>query len=229
MALVYGTATFLMQGALRLLGDWKVEGRECVPPKGPLLIVSNHQSNMDPPILSASIPRRINFMAKRGLFHNPVASHLLKAYGAFPLNQNGGDLAAIQRSIKLLSLDAAMVIFPEGTRSPGAMRKAIPGIALIALMSGAPILPVGITGTERIGPPWQVAIPTGEFRVTIGQPFSIPPMEGKVKREQLETITTMIMERVASLLPESYRGVYGLQEKRPFLEVASEERGNGST
>ena len=229
MGLVYNTSTFLVRGALRLFGDWKVEGRECVPPKGPLLVVSNHQSNMDPPILSASIPRRINFMAKRGLFHNPIASHMLKAYGAFPLNQNGGDLAAIQQSVRLLSKDAAMVIFPEGTRSPGAMRKAIPGIALVALRSGAPILPVGITGTERIGPIWQVAIPTGEFRVKIGQPFSIPPMEGRVGREQLEAIATMIMDRVAALLPESYRGVYALKEKSAFPEVAGEERGNGST
>ena len=229
MSLIYGTATFLVQGALRLFGDWKVEGRECVPPKGPLIVVSNHQSNMDPPILSASIPRHINFMAKRGLFHNPVASYLLKAYGAFPINPNGGDLAAIQRSIKLLQRDAAMVIFPEGTRSPGAMRKAIPGIALVVLRSGAPILPVGITGTERIGPLWQVAVPRGEFKVRIGQPFSIPPMEGRVSREQLEAITTMIMERVAVLLPESYRGVYALKKKSPFLEVASGERGNGGT
>ena len=229
MGLVYSTSMFLMRGALRLFGDWKVEGREYVPPKGPLLIVSNHQSNIDPPILSASIPRPINFMAKRGLFHNPVASHFLKAYGAFPLNQNGGDLAAIQWSLKMLSRDAALGIFPEGTRSPEAMRKAIPGIAMIVLRSGAPILPVGITGTESIGPPWQVAIPRGEFRVRIGQPFSIPPMEGKVTRGQLEAITTMIMERVAALLPESYRGVYALKEKEPFLEVASGERGNEGT
>lgn len=229
MGLVYSTATTLVRGALRLFGDWKVEGRECVPPMGPLLVVSNHQSNMDPPILAASIPRRINFMAKRGLFHYPVVSLFLKAYGTFPLNRDGGDLAAIQWSIKMLSRDAALGIFPEGTRSPGAMRKAIPGIALVALRSGAPILPVGITGTERIGPLWQVAIPRGEFRVRIGQPFSIPPLEGRVSREQMEAITTMIMERVAALLPESYRGVYAIKGKGPFLEVAGEERGNGGT
>ena len=64
MGLVYSTSIFLMQNALRLFGDWKVEGKECVPPKGPLLIVSNHQSNLDPPMLSASIPRPVNFMAK---------------------------------------------------------------------------------------------------------------------------------------------------------------------
>ena len=211
MGLVYNTANVLMRGALRLFGDWNVEGREHVPPTGPLMVVSNHQSNLDPPMLAASLSRRIYFMAKRGIFHDPVISFLLRAYGTFPLNRDGGDLAAIQWSLRMLGQDAVIGMFPEGTRSPGSMRQAIPGIALIALRSGAPILPVGMTGTERTGPPWQVAIPTGEFRVKIGQPFSIPPIEGKVSREQLEAITTMIMERVAALLPESYRGVYAVK------------------
>ena len=229
MGIIYSTSNILLKGALGIFGDWKVEGRECVLPKGPLIIVSNHQSNLDPPILAVSIPRRINFMAKRGLFHNPVASHFLKAYGAFPLNQSGNDLAAIQRSIRILSRDGALVIFPEGTRSPGAMRKAIPGIAVIALRSGAPILPVGITGTEVIGPPWQIAIPKGKFRIRIGQPFSVPPMEGAVVRGQLEAITTMIMERVAALLPENYRGVYDLGQNRAVSETAIGDSGNGGT
>jgi 1-acyl-sn-glycerol-3-phosphate acyltransferase len=227
MGIIYGTSNLILKGALRVFGDWKVEGRECVPPKGPLIIVSNHQSNMDPPILAVSIPRHITFMAKRGLFQNPVASHFLKAYGAFPINPSGNDLAAIQRSLKILSRDGALVIFPEGTRSPGAMRKAIPGIAMIALRSGAPILPVGITGTEVIGPPWQIAIPKGEFNVNIGQPFSVPTMEGAVVRGQLEAITTMIMERVAALLPESYRGVYDPVKSGVVSETAGGDSGNG--
>ena len=163
MGAVYGLSNTLMRGALRIFGDWKVEGRE------------------------------ITFMAKRGLFRNPVASQFFRAYGAFPLNESGNDMGAIQRSVRLLERDGALGIFPEGTRSPGGMRKAIPGISLIALRSGAPILPVGIVGTEVIGPPWQVAVPKGSFSIRIGQPFTIPHMEGNIVRGQLEAITTMIM------------------------------------
>jgi len=223
MGVVFSTANVLMRGALRLLGDWKVEGVECVPPRGPLLVVGNHQSNIDPPLLAASVPRRLYFMAKRGVFHDPVVSFLLRAYGAFPLNRDGGDLRAIQWALRMLSQDGALGVFPEGTRSPGAMRRALPGIAMIALRSQAPILPVGMTGTERIGSIWQVAFPRGEFRVRIGQPFSLPPIEGKVSREQLEAITTMIMERVAALLPESYRGEYSRKRQGLSLGVGGGE------
>ena len=155
MGVVYSSATFMMRNALRVFGDWQVEGKECVPPRGPLIVVSNHQSNMDPPVLTASMPRRVFFMAKRGLFNGPILSFLLKAYGAFPLNRDGGDLAAIQWCLKMLDSGSAIGIFPEGTRNPKAMQKGIPGIAMIAIKSGAPILPVGMTGTERTGPPWQ--------------------------------------------------------------------------
>ena len=220
MGVVYSSARFMMRNALRIFGDWQVEGRECVPPRGGLIVVSNHQSNMDPPLIMASLPRRVHFMAKRGIFNGPILSFLLKAYGAFPLNRAGGDLQAIQWSLKMLDDGAAIGMFPEGTRSPGGMRKGIPGIAMIALKSGAPILPMGMTGTERTGPPWQVAMPKGEFRVKIGQPFSLPNIEGRVGREQLQSMTDMIMERVAALLPDDYRGVYDIRSPAPPPEQA---------
>ncbi|MBI2855569.1 MAG: 1-acyl-sn-glycerol-3-phosphate acyltransferase [Chloroflexi bacterium] len=223
MDLVYRMSNTMMRGALRLFGDWEVEGKECVPPMGPLLVIANHQSNLDPPMLGASLPRRIHFMAKRGVFVNPLVSLFLRAYGAVPLERDGSDIKAINWTLRMLQRDAAIVVFPEGTRSPGAMRQAMSGVALIALRSGAPILPVGMTGTERIGPIWQVAVPRGTFRVRIGQPFSLPSIEGRVSREQLGALTTMIMERVAALLPESYRGVYSLRGKEGLREVAGEK------
>ena len=81
MPLIYNVSNFMMRGALRLFGDWKVEGKEYVPPMGPLIVVSNHLSNLDPPMLASSMPRRVHFMAKAGLFRNPIAAAFFRTLG----------------------------------------------------------------------------------------------------------------------------------------------------
>ena len=211
MGVVFSTSNVLMKWALRFWGDWQVEGRENVPQDGPLIVVSNHLSNLDPPILAASIPRRLYFMAKRGIFHDPVVSSFLKAWGAFPLNRDGADISAIRWSLQTLERGGGLAIFPEGTRSPKGIKNPISGVALIARKSGAPILPVGITGTESVGPPWQIAFPRGEFKVNIGTPFTAGQnYDSETSRNDLEATTNDIMERVASLLPKNYRGIYPL-------------------
>ncbi|MBI4337766.1 MAG: 1-acyl-sn-glycerol-3-phosphate acyltransferase [Chloroflexi bacterium] len=211
----YSVSNFLLKGALRAFAHWEVEGRENVPPFGPLIVVANHQSNLDPPLLGVSIPRRLRYMAKRKLFKSLFGT-FLRAYGAMPLDLDGRDVAALRGALHLLSCDGALVLFPEGHRYPGqGMHRASPGVAYLALKSQAPVLPVGITGTERIGPIWRVVFPTGHLRVRIGQAFTLPAIEGKLPRQQLEALTTMIMQRVAALLPPQYQGVYRLPETSP--------------
>ena len=212
MNLVYNTCNIMLRGVLKTFAHWTVEGRENVPPMGPLLVVANHQSNMDPPLLTASIAnRRLYFLAKEGIFINPIVRAFLRSFGAFPLKRTGTDVQSFRWLTRKLASDQAVVIFPEGTRRPGSMRESAPGVALLALRCEVPILPVGITGTERMSPLWRVAFPTGDIKVRIGQVFSLPVIEGKVRRPQLEELTRMIMQRVAALLPESYRGLYSLK------------------
>jgi len=110
--------------------------------------------------------------------------------------------------LQMLERGEAVVIFPEGTRSSGGLRRPLSGVAMLHLRSQAPILPVAITGTEHLGPPWRVFFPTGTIGVRIGQPFTLPSIEGKLSRTQLAQLTDMIMQRVAQLLPPRYRGVY---------------------
>ena len=206
--MIYSASNALQRTLLRLFADWEVTGRENVPPMGPLVIVCNHLSNLDPSMLAASLPRRIRFLAKRGIFKSPVAGWFLRSYGAFPLNRDGIDVRAYRWALNHLATDGALVLFPEGTRSNGAMARAKQGVVNIVLKTGAPILPVGITGTEDTGHWINVLHPTGTIRVNVGQVFSLPHIEGKPGKELLESLTTSIMLRIAELLPESYRGAY---------------------
>ena len=214
---------FLQRLTLRAFADWQVVGRENVPPVGPLVVVANHLSNFDPPLLSASIPRRTRFLAKKGMFKGPFANWFLRAYGAFPLDREGADVSAYRWVLNQLGHDEVIVFFPEGTRNKGGMKKAHPGVARLALKSQAALLPVGITGTERLGSYLRVVNPTGKLRVNIGTAFTIPFIEGSPSREVLDSITDMIMQRVAALLPASYQGVYRIKtrEAAPVPDGAS--------
>ena len=200
-------------------GSIRVTGRRRVPPDGPLIIVANHQSNADPPVMVYAIPRAIFFVAKRSLFRGPVVSYLLRAVHVYPVDRDGRDLAALRWAQGTLGAGKALLIFPEGTRSPGALRKATDGLAYLALSSGAPILPVGITGTERIRGMFRIAFHFRRLRVTIGEPFTLPRAEGPLDRAQLQAATDEVMGRIAALLPADYRGVYaegvtGSEEER---------------
>jgi len=207
---VYRVCRAGMRTVLRLFADWEVEGVENVPMWGPLIVASNHLSNLDPPLLTASIPRRLHFLAKRTLF-KPGVAQFLRAYGAYPLDRDGRDVGALAWALRLLQRDGAIALFPEAHRNPyRGMQRAVPGVALLALRSGAPILPVAITGTERLQPLWRIPFPTGRIRVRIGPPFSLPLVEGRPSREVLQALADQVMHRIALLLPPEYRGVYAL-------------------
>ena len=215
MSLPYLAGTTLAKICFNAFARWEVEGREAVPPKGPLIVVSNHLSNSDSPVLVASLPRTLHFTAKDGLFSNPLASAFLKSVGVHPLNRNRGGAEALRWNLKLLEEDRSVVFFPEGTRSRnGGMSKGKPGIAYVAAKSQAPILPVGITGTENIKGFWRIPFPLCRIEVRIGDPFTLPVLEGKLSRPVLEHLTDTIMYRIAALVPQRYRGYYDAQESR---------------
>ena len=219
MDLLFPVVKFLQRIVLTVFADWEVTGRENVPPVGPLIVVANHQSNFDPSLLATSLPRRVQFLAKRDMFRGPLVSWFLQHYGAFPLNREGADHRAYRWILDQLQHDKAIVVFPEGTRSRGGMKKALPGVASLALKSEASLLPVGITGTGHMGTWARIFNPTGHLRVNIGRAFSLPPITGKPSKEVLDSLTDVIMTRIAALLPPSDQGEYSIRE-----QLAARER-----
>jgi 1-acyl-sn-glycerol-3-phosphate acyltransferase len=197
-----------MRRLLWLLSDFRVDGRGNVPLEGPLLVVSNHLNNTDPIVLGAVLPRRVVFMAKVELFRVPVFGRMVKAYGAFPVRRFEADLKALRVSSNVLASGLALGMFPEGHRSrTGGLLRAHPGTALVALRSGALILPVAITGTENLRSPWAILRRRPRVRVVVGTPFRLGE-PGPARGEAVAAGTDRIMREIAALLPASYRGVY---------------------
>lgn len=214
MSLFYYLETFLAKLVLRLVTRWEVRGKENVSTDGPLVVASNHLSVADPPVLAASIQRRVVFMAKVESFRHPIQGPLVRGFGAFPVRRGQVDREALRWAQETLKSGLALGMFPEGTRSVAAkLQEGRPGTALVALRGGAPILPVAVTGTERVrGIGFIFArVP---ITVNIGQPFVLPPVDGKLTRDQLAKATKVIMERIAELLPAGYRDEHGDQEGR---------------
>jgi 1-acyl-sn-glycerol-3-phosphate acyltransferase len=197
-----------VQTILRLFTSWQVKGRENIPSQGALLIVANHLNLADPPLVSVSLRRKAIFMAKEELFRSRFTAYFISSFGAFPVHRGQLDRQALRQAERVLADGLALVMFPEATRSKNAqLQRAFPGSALIALRSGVPIVPVAITGTERVkGLSWMLHRP--EIKVDFGQPFHLPVVNGKVSKAELNEFTDTIMEHIAELLPVEYRGYY---------------------
>ena len=211
-ALLYFISRLMVKLLLPLLTRYRVRGRDNIPSQGPLIIVANHLNLIDPPLLSISLHRRAMFMAKEELFHSKIASYLVGSIGAFPVCKGRLDRKALRRAMQVLADGLVLVIFPEGRRSRGGrLSAAFPGAALIALRGGVPIIPVGITGTEKLkGLAWLWCRP--EVTVNIGPPFSLPKASSKLTKVELSRLTDVIMGRIAELLPTEYRGYYADRE-----------------
>ncbi len=208
MNLFFWSCNISFAASLGIWADYERTGQENEPSSGPLLVVANHQSNMDPPIVARSISRRTLFPAKRELFKIRLANLLLRMWGSFPLTRGEPDANAYRKILSTLGEpNGCVTLFPEGTRSQGSMREAQSGPAMIALRTGVTVLPIGITGTKELNGIVRALYPIGTIRVQIGRPFRV--VDGGVgRKEAVNGATVEIMGRISELLPESFRGVY---------------------
>jgi len=202
----------------RAMSRISIEGAiDEIPRDGPLIIAANHASNFDAPVVGAwlipRLGRRIHWLGKRELFAWPIVGWVAANGGVHPVDRDSADVEAFRLASRILEGGHVLFVFPEGTRSPdGTLQGARDGVALLALRTGAPIVPIGIGGSNRVWPKGQrFPHPGGHVVVRIGRLFR--PVEelpaGTDRRTAKGLVTRMIMERIAALLPVRQRGVYG--------------------
>lgn len=183
----------LVRAAFRV----REQGREHVPRAGAAILAGNHRSYMDPVILWAISPRPVAFMAKKELFHGFLGWALPRLW-AFPVDRSGADRAALQRAQAVLSGGGLVGIFPEGTRQDAdVLGEAHGGAAFLALRAAAPVVPVGIVGTEIVWPRGQRLPKLRRVTIVYGEPLHPDQFpRGGSRREQVDALTRAIMDRI---------------------------------
>ncbi len=216
---------------VRCLTRIRIDGPlERVPRTGPLIVAANHLSNADAPIiagwLTPALGRRIHWLGKREIYSFPLAGPFLRGVSIHPVDRSGADVEAFRVAQRVLDAGNVLVAFPEGTRSTtGGLQRPRDGLAVLALRTDAPILPVGIAGTERLWPRGTFPRPGGRVRISVGEAFRVRAVLGTVaddRRTAKALATDTIMRRIAALLPASYRGVY-LGEAEDAAEEPADE------
>lgn len=176
----------------------KSSGLHNLPIKGPVIIAANHVSAWDPIVIAVVTPRPIHFMAKAEFFKQAWMAWFFYKINAFPVHRRAGDRNALRHSMAILERQEVLGIFPEGFRNrTGEEIKAQTGAAMIAVKTGAPIVPVACVGTGRF-------IPLGWFQpleVRMGEPISMTGYTGqKVTSALLDTISQEVMNEIQRLL-----------------------------
>jgi 1-acyl-sn-glycerol-3-phosphate acyltransferase len=185
-----------------------LRGTANVPQSGPLLMVSNHVGAVDPAIIGAWTPRPVWFMAKAELFKGGWA-WLMRGYQAFPVVRHSPDRTALRRALDLLKHGSAVVLFPEGHRSENArLLRAEPGAGFIARRSGAPLVPIAITGTQNVLGRHSRIPRRAEVAMTFGEPFQLPERNRDGSPMDHQQSADYLMTKIAQLLPLEYQGEY---------------------
>jgi len=211
----YSSCRALTQVMFRVLCRLEIHGAENVPHTGPFILASNHQSYLDPPLLAMTTRRPLSFVSAAELFRIPVLRGIVRRLNAFPVKRTGEDRTALRHGLSVLRDGRGLVMFPEGKRSPdGRLLQPKLGIALLALRSRAPIIPVGIEGANRVHPVQKLEfdgvllqaarrqwpVPT-RIRLRVGEPLLFDDLYGKrpTDTQDLQHVVRTLMEAISAL------------------------------
>jgi 1-acyl-sn-glycerol-3-phosphate acyltransferase len=181
----------------QLVWNAQAFGTENVPRSGPLIVACNHVSLLDPPVMGSFVPRPVSYMAKKELFEIPVLGPLIHGLGAYPVDREGSATSAIKRSVEVLRAGGCVGIFPEGGRNLEGEKEVRGGVALLASLAKAPVVPAAIVGTNEKNK-------RGKIKVVFGNPIALPP-DRKATRDELAKFTDTVMSTIYALA----RGIGG--------------------
>ncbi|MDF2569765.1 MAG: plsC [Sporomusa sp.] len=195
---MYNLLRYVLGIIFSIFFRWKVIGAENVPPTGGVIIAANHVSLWDPPVVGTAIPRRIHFMAKEELFANPLFGRIITNLGAFPIKRGIADRTAIRTALNLLESGSILGIFPEGTRSKnGQLGSPEPGLAMLAVKAGVPVVPAAIIGTNKV---FQDGHLFPQFKIIFGKPIVLSRDNGS--KDNLDVMSRKVMAAIGYLLEE---------------------------
>ncbi len=187
----------IVSPTLHLYLQGRIYGAEHVPQQGPLVVVSNHASYFDPPLLSCCVGRPVAYMAKEELFQIPILKQAIQWYGAYPVSRGASDRSAIRSALKYLEAGWATGVFLQGTRTPdGKITDPKLGAALIAAKAKAPLLPVSLWGTQGVLKKGSAMPQPVPVTVRIGQVIDAP---SSTEREGLQAVTQQCVTAIQAL------------------------------
>jgi len=207
---VRGALRTAIKGALALLSEMEVIGRDNLPEGGPLIIVGNHFSFIDPVAVIGITPWPVEYLSGFRLPNAPpIVRWIPKLYGVLPVHRGSVSRSALRSAESVLCQDGVVGIFPEGGNWATVLRPARPGAAYLAARTQARILPIGIDGVWDIFPHLRKG-KRAKVTIRIGKPFG--PFKitgrGRERREQLDEVGHTMMQKIAELIPPELRGHY---------------------
>lgn len=198
----YAMGCALTHALARSMFSLKVIHREKLIEDGPCVIVANHQSFLDPPLIGHLFYNKVHFLARKTLFNNPIFGRIIRRCNAFPIDQERPDPGSILHLLRLVRKGERVVIFPEGSRTPdGKIQDAMPGIGLIlSKLATVPVQPIRIEGAYQALPIHSCRVRSYPITISVGDPIRFSKNELCIRgREAQKALAAKVMESIRSL------------------------------
>ncbi len=209
--ILYGSPAYwrlvrMMRFLYNLVGKVEIVGAEKIPREGGVIIAINHLGRLDTPLVAIASPRKLTPFGAAKYRSWPIFRQLMEAANVIWVQRGEIDREALQKALAVLRLGGGLGIAPEGTRSPTrALQRGKEGVAYLASRADVPIVPAGVTGTERLKDDLG-HLRRMHMRIVFGEPFRLPA--GRLRGDELTEAADLVMRKIAALLPPAYRGVY---------------------